>query len=277
MMWRDFWNHRGLIWELVKRDLRGRYAGSTLGLTWSIIQPLVWITVYAIALGGVAVGRMGGMGRIAEHLPGEPATLPAMYIFILYLCVGIITWNVFQEGTNRCANVFVENANLIKKVAFPESILPVTVILSTIVRFLIELVIFLALVAFLRYLPGWVLIFVPVILILQIIFTFGISMLLATLNVFFRDVSHVTAIGLFILFWLTPIVYPQDFLPDWYERTILQVHPIHHMIALYRDVFLNHTAPDPKFLGVFALMSLGSLALGTFAYKRLRREIPDFI
>ena len=74
-----------------------------------------------------------------------------------------------------------------------------------------------------------------------------------------------------------PIVYPQGFLPDWYERTILQVHPIHHMIALYRDVFLNHTAPDPKFLAVFAAMSVGALILGTFTYSRLRREIPDFI
>jgi len=262
---------------MVKRDLRGRYAGSTLGFTWSIIQPLVWITVYAIALGQVAKDRMGGMGRIAEHLPGEEAALPALSIFVLYLCVGIITWNVFQEGTNRCANVFVENANLIKKVAFPGSILPVTVIVSTMVRFLIELVIFLGLVAVLRYLPGWVIVFVPLILLLQIVFIFGVAMLLATLNVFFRDVGHVTTVGLFILFWLTPIVYPQNFLPDWYERTILQVHPIHHMIALYRDVFLNHTVPDAKFLGVFAAMSAGSLALGVLVYGRLRREIPDFI
>jgi lipopolysaccharide transport system permease protein len=268
---------RGLIWAMVKRDLHGRYAGSTLGLCWAVFQPLVFIAVYAIAFSTVMKGKLETMGRIEGVFQGTEKTLSQEMMFLLFLCVGILAWNVFQESTNRSANSFVENSNLIKKVAFPEVILPIVIVCSNLLRFVVELAIFTILVVLLGYFPGWVILSLPLILIFQAIFTLGLALILATLNVFFRDVTHVTSVGLFVFFWLTPIVYPETILPIWYREFVLPFHPIHKLIAMYRNIYLNHAMPNLQVMAVFLLMAVGTLLLGIGTYRALRKEIPDLV
>jgi lipopolysaccharide transport system permease protein len=269
---------RGLVWAMVKRDLRGRYAGSALGLCWAVFQPLVFIGVYAIAFSTVLQGKLETMGRVEGVFQGTAdKILSEQMMFLLFLCVGILAWNVFQESTNRSANSFVENANLIKKVAFPEVILPIVIVCSNLLRFALELAILTVLVVLLGYFPGWVILFLPLILLFQAIFTLGLALILATLNVFFRDVSHVTSVGLFVFFWLTPIVYPETILPSWYREYVLPFHPIHKLIAMYRNVYLNHQMPNLRVMAVFLLMAVGTLVLGIGTYRGLRKEIPDLV
>ena len=186
-----------------------------------------------------------------SKLPGIDDT----FSYSIYLCIGIITWNLFTEITIRGQNVFLDNANLIKKLNFPKLCLPLIVIGSALLNFVIVFVIFTIFLLLTNHFPGAAYFAVFPLLFLQVLFAISLGISLGVLNVFFRDIGQFYSIFLQFWFWLTPIVYPSEILPA-VVRPYLQLNPMTNLINAYHDIFVNQQSPDWSSLYYIAALTL---------------------
>ena len=191
---RALWRYRGFVWGMVARDFRGRYLGSVLGASWAVANPLAQIIIYTLIFSQVMGARLPNV-----HDP---------LAYSLYLCAGILTWGYFVEVLQRSQTVFLEQANLLKKVSFPRVTLPSYVFLSATVNFAISWGLFLAFLLVSGRWPGWLLVALVPLLIVQQALAVGLGLTLGVTNVFFRDMAQAVGVALQFWFWLTPIVYP---------------------------------------------------------------------
>lgn len=254
--------HRKLIASFVRRDLRGRYMNSVLGLSWAVIQPLSLLLLYTFVFAVVLRVRLGATGTTTS--------------FALYLFCGMLPWLAFAEGVTRSASVVLEHAHLIKKMVFPSEVLPAYAVASALVIELIGLGVFLLAVAALFRMPGWTLVLLPLVMACQVMFTLGLGWFLASLNVFLRDVGQVLGLGLTLWMLVTPIFYPPEMIPARFHA-LLAWNPLHHVVQGYRDVVLEHRVPD-----LFQLALLGGVALATFLaghwfFRRSQRAFVDVL
>jgi len=258
--------HRGLIATFVKRDLKGRYAGSALGTVWTVAQPLMLLAVYTFVFSQVL--------RI-DFTPKGSAPVPP-YWNALFLFAGMVPWLAFSETLGRSTAVILENGNLIKKVAFPSEVLPFYLVLYGLVNMLVGIVILVVGAAWLGIPPGASLFWLPLLLVLQGLFTLGLGYLLSALNVFVRDTMQV--IGLLLTIWmlLTPIFYPIWAVPPGFAP-VLQWNPMLHLIAAYRAVFVEGRAPSPDGLVIMGGVALGTLFLGYVCFVRSKHRFADEI
>ena len=174
-MLRGIWSYRGFILGSVKREFQSKYRNSMLGAAWTVLNPLAMIIVYTVIFSQI----------MRAKLPGIDST----FAYSIYLCAGVLTWGLFAEITGRCQNIFLENANLIKKLSFPRICLPAIVILSAGLNFLIIFNLFTFFLILSGNFPGWVFLAVFPVLAVQIVFSVGLGIILGVLNVFFRDVG----------------------------------------------------------------------------------------
>ncbi len=259
-MLRDVWAFRGFILESVKREFRSRYLGTQMGFLWTIIQPLAMIVIYTLVFARV----------MKPSLPGYESR----FAYSIYLCAGILTWGFSSELLTRSVGIFVQNANLLKKVSMPKLSLPLIVILSSLVHFAIVMVLFFGFLLLSGNFPGWsVLATVPVLVIL-IAFTIGLGILLGTINVFYRDVEQATGVLLQFWFWLTPIVYMTNTLPGALA-TFLEWNPIWPIIRAMHTIFLEGKFPDWISLLYPTILAMGFVYLGMFTFWKLNGEIVD--
>jgi len=266
-----FVRHWFVISSLVRRELKGRYLNSALGAAWAIVNPLFMLVVYTTVFAGIIQVRWEQKGQAIDD--------PLLFALMLY--VGMTPWLAFAESVNRSTHIVLENANLIKKVAFPSEALPVYVVLYTLVNELIGMAILLVALPILgRDFPGPVLVLYPVIVGLRLLFTLGLCYLLAAINVFIRDVGQV--IGLVMMLWmfLTPIFYPESLVersPYPWIAKLMKFNPWYYIVNAYRDVFLRHQAPDPVMLGKLAAIGLVTFCFGYLVYMRSRTKFADEI
>lgn len=259
-MLRDVWAFRGFILASVKREFRARYLGTQFGFLWAIIQPLAMITVYTLVFARL----------MKPSLPGY--NIP--FAYSIYLCAGILTWGFFAELLNRSIGVFVQNADLLKKVSLPKLSLPLIVVLSSLMNFVIVMGLFSGFLALNNTFPGWSMAAVIPVIIILIAFTTGLGVLLGTINVFYRDIEQTIGVALQFWFWLTPIVYVTKTLPGALE-SVLQWNPIWPIIRAMHTIFLEARSPDWSDLLYPAGLAVGLLYLGLFAFWRLNGEIVD--
>ena len=255
--WKHQWN---VVWTLAMREIRGRYAGSVAGTAWTILGPALTILIFLFVFSEIMMSRLGeGSG-------------PADYA--LYLCTGIIPWSSFQEAVHRGNTVFIENANLIKRLFFPREILILQTVLVSTISLIIGLGLILIVLLVIGRFPGWnVLLLLPAVGI-QTVMVFGLGLAFATFNVFFRDLSHAMGILLHLWFWLSPIVYPAEIIPERFAL-LLQLNPVTHLVGLYRTALLNSPPPGPAgILGTVAF-SLLILWISLKLYRRLSPKIVD--
>lgn len=198
-LYRSLRSYRGFIFGSVKREFQTRYRNSLFGALWTVLNPLSMIVVYTVIFSQIMRAR----------LPGVEDGLA----YSVYLCAGLLTWGLFAEITTRSQSMFLENANLLKKISFPRICLPVITLLNAGVNFAIILGLFFGFLLISGRLPGMALLALIPLLMLQVLFAAGLGMLLGVLNVFFRDVGQMFGICLQFWFWLTPIVYPLSILP----------------------------------------------------------------
>ncbi|SFM64371.1 lipopolysaccharide transport system permease protein [Ectothiorhodospira mobilis] len=254
------WAYRGFILSSVRRELRSRYSGSLLGISWAVIQPFSLIVLYSVVFSNIM------RPLLADH--------DAPIAYTVYLCAGLLSWNLHSELLSRCVGIFVHNGNLLKKVSFPKLTLPAIAILVALFNFAIIMLIFQGLLLVIGYFPGWVaLAALPVIAIL-VTFSVGLGLLGATINVFYRDVEHLLAMVLQFWFWFTPIVYTLRILPDW-VADLLVFNPMVPIVVAMQDIFLDARQPHwPSLLYPLGLAVL-FLGLGLLAYRRLGDDIVD--
>lgn len=253
------WNFRGFILGSVRREFQLRYRGTMLGIAWTVLQPLSMIIVYTVIFSQVMKAK----------LPGLEGT----FSYSIYLCAGIITWGLFAEIIQRSQSVFIDNANLLKKLSFPRLTLPIVVVATALLNFVIIFSLFMAFLLITDTLPGVAILAILPLLTVQVLFAVGLGITLGVLNVFFRDVGQLSNVVLQLWFWATPIVYPASILPEWI-MPLMNLNPMYHLMQGYQGVFVAAQWPDWDILGLFAL---GSLLLVLYAFSLFRRHAGEIV
>ncbi|WP_447882914.1 ABC transporter permease [Serratia fonticola] len=235
------WEYRGFILGNVKREFQSKYRNSLLGVTWSVLNPLSMIVVYTVIFSQV----------MRAKLPG----VDSQYAYSIYICAGILTWGLFADIIVRSQNVFLDNANLIKKLNFPKICLPITVIGSALVNFSIIFSLFTVFLIISNDFPGLPYFALIPVLIIMMILAVGLGIIVGVLNVFFRDVGQFFGIVLQFWFWLTPIIYPATILPERLHP-LMKYNPMASVVEACQKILVNGIFPNwtgllyPLILGV---------------------------
>jgi lipopolysaccharide transport system permease protein len=259
-MFKSLWLYRGFIIGSVKREFQSKYRNSLLGAAWTIINPLAMILIYTVIFSRVMRAR----------LPGVDNT----FAYSIYLCAGVITWGLFAEITSRAQNMFLENANLLKKLSFPRLCLPVTVVINALLNFSIVFSLFTIFLIITGNFPGIVFVALLPLLAVQIIFAISLGISLGVLNVFFRDIGQFFGIFIQFWFWLTPIVYSVDILPKS-VRPFLMLNPMSNLIAAYQQVLVLHQWPQWDTLWFITLLAVLFCMFGLRMFRKHSGEMVD--
>lgn len=257
---RELWTYRGFIAESVKREFHARYRGTQFGWVWAIIQPLAMLSVYTVVFSRV----------MKSGLPGHDS----VWAYSIYLCAGLLAWGLFSELLSRSVGVFVNNANLLKKVSLPKLTLPVIVVVSSLINYGIVMAVFFAFLIVTGQFPGWVALAALPVLLVLVGFATGLGILCGTINVFYRDIEQTLGVVLQFWFWLTPVVYVSKALPASIAG-LLQANPMWAVVHALQGIFLDARAPEWGTLLWPALLALALIALAMRAFARLSGEIVD--
>jgi lipopolysaccharide transport system permease protein len=261
---RHLYRHRQLIAALTVRDLKARYRGSILGFFWSLANPLLLLSVYTL------VFTMFFQPR-AQLQP-----------YPLFLFSGILAWTFFAAAILESTGSISSNAGLIKKVMFPAEALPLVVVLSHLVHFVLAIPILLAaLLAFAalgKITITTTVLLAPLLMVVQTLFVAGIALAVSSAAVLFRDLRDIIANLLQLGFFLTPILYLIDDpdLPRW-VRAILRVNPMTPFVVGYQKIFFFGTLPSVFDMALMLVYAAGSLLLGFFVFDRLRDTLAEAI
>ena len=255
---RTLYIHRDLILHSVKRELEARFTGTLLGWVWPLVYPVFMFAVYYFIFSKLLKMKMPDLP------PGQEAAMG------VYMFVGVVVWTAFAESLARGTNVIVENGNLIKKLAFPSEALPLNIVLVNMVTMCFGVAVFIAccLVTPLWQAPGWMLLWLPVLLALQVLFCFGFTLILSTLQVFLRDTMQVVSIGVTVWMFLTPVFWAPEVIGDFFDQYVfwLRLNPTYHLVYVWRVVLMSGE-PALVFQYDFAtsMITLTAWALAVFA------------
>lgn len=242
-----FTKYRYLIKQLVSRDFKTKYKRSVLGVLWSFLNPLLMLMVQFLVFSTLF-----------------KSTIPN---YALYLIIGIICFNFFSECAGMCLNSITGNASLITKVYMPKYIYPVSRAFSSSINLLFSLIPLLGVMLITQTGFSKALFLVPIPLICLFVFSLGLGMILATSMVFFRDTQFLWGVLSMLWMYMTPIFYPESILPANY-LIFFKMNPLYHIIRLMRVMILDGTSPEPKAYIIAALMSFGTLLIGTVIFKK---------
>lgn len=251
-----------LLRELVKRDFQGRYAGSLLGFVWSFIQPLFLLALYYVVFGTVLQVRMTEYGTDN---------------FAFALFAGLLPWMAFHEGVLRGATAVTDNAVLVKKLTFPSEILVLAVALGGLLHEAIAGLVFAVLVALSGQLAVGALPLLLIAVPLQVALTLGLGLMLASVNVFFRDTSQLLGLVFNAWFFLTPIVYPLSAVPEGWLRRAIELNPMTILVDLYRRAFFGGGAVPWTQTAWLAPLAVVVLLAGSALFRRLKPTFVDEI
>ncbi len=255
---RQLWRHRRDILSGAVRELRWRYAGTAIGTAWHVIVPLTQALVYVIIFSAL-IGSGAARSRVG---------------YAVFLCAGLFPWFVFADSIGRGSLALLSNEGYLKKLAIPESLFvaqSVATSACTLVPYSAILLV-LALASGLPARSSWLLA-LPV-LTLLVAFCFGLTLLLATLTVFFRDLTQPLALALQMWFWLTPIVYPASALPPWLGDFVSWLPPGPYIVS-FRSLLIDGSGPGwGPWLWMFVL-AIGSCALSASVLRAVRSDLRD--
>jgi lipopolysaccharide transport system permease protein len=259
---RSLWRNRGLIRSMVRRDILARYRGSFGGALWTFLNPLLMMTTYFFVFGVVFQAKFAGDTSRSGY--------------VLYFLAGMLPWLAFAEAVGRSPYVMLDYRNLVKKLVFPLDTLPVNLVIAGAVTETVGLIIFVAGLLIARGAIPWTVVWLPALLIPQLLFTAGLCWFLAALGVFVRDLGQIVGFVLTVWLYLTPIFYSEAQVPKAVSAFFV-FNPMAALVRGYRAIFLENRGPDPFVLGV---LWVGSIALGVAGYAwfhRLRRSFADTI
>jgi lipopolysaccharide transport system permease protein len=251
-----------LVIELTKRDFIERYSGSTLGFAWSFIYPLINILIYMIIFGSLMGARLPGTSSV--------------WGYGIYLISGLIPWTAFTNTVTRASTVFLDKKNIISKIRVDLPTLPLFIVLSETITFCVTFIIFLCMLLITGFEFTPLLLFIPLIYFIQQVFAYALGFFLAMFVVFVRDLKEVVAIGFQIWFWFTPIVYVFDILPSIAQQ-VLFWNPMLAVVSGYHDIFVFQRIPSFFYLSLVLIGSIVLIVLDYVIFKKLEKDIRDFI
>ena len=265
---------RELLGNLTQRELRGKYKRSALGWAWSLINPLALAVMFTFVFTVVFDTRLTDTGN---------SDLSGFVAFPLFLLCGLLPWAFLANGVNGGIGALVANSNLVKKVYFPREVLLGANTLALLVSLGIEMTVLgVALLVFgniwLQFLPLLV-----VVIALQAVFVTGIGLLLAALNVYFRDVQHFVGIGLQLWFYATPVIYPITLLDNIKDDELFgisllsyyKLNPMTAFVEMYHQMLFYLQWPDWELFVWAAFCSFAMLALGLYVFKKLEPRFAE--
>ena len=255
---KELWAYRELLYFMIWRDVKVRYKQTALGVAWAIIQPVFTMIVFSLFF-----GRLG-------KIPSDGIPYP------IFCYAALVPWTFFAQGLSQASNSLVGSGNLIKKVYFPRLSLPISAVICGLVDFALAFIVLLGMMLYYGILPTVNVIWLPLLILLTLITSLGVSLWLSALNVQFRDVRH--ALPFLTQLWLfaTPIAYPSSLLSEpW--RTLYSINPMAGVVEGFRWALLGtETAPGPMMI-VSTLTALALLVSGTFYFRRLEKTFADVV
>lgn len=255
-MIKELYQYRELLKTSVNKEIRGKYKGSFLGVLWSFVNPLLMTLVYAIVFPFILKGGQ-------EH-------------YITFLIIGILAWNWFTVVISQGTFCIIGNGGIIKKVYFPREILPISVVTSGLVNYLISLPIILIFLLFSGIGLSWYLLALPLVIITQYILMLGIIFITSAVNVYIRDAEYIINFIVQMLFYATPVLYSTTLFPE-NIRWILYLNPMTTIINSYRDIFYYQQLPDIKMLLIVLLISILILIVGINVFRKLKKGFAEEI
>jgi lipopolysaccharide transport system permease protein len=259
----SLWRHRNLTVSLVKREVIGRYRGSVLGLFWSFFNPVLMLAVYTFVFSVVFKARWS---------VGSDSQLE----FALVLFAGLLVFNLFSECVTRAPTLILSNVNYVKKVVFPLEILPWVTLGSGLFHFAVSFGVWLLFYIIFFGEPKPTMCLLPLILLPLVLFTMGISWILASLGVYLRDVSQIIGLVTTTLMFLSPIFYPLSSLPKEFQP-IFSLNPLTPIIELTRGVLIWGQEPDYLDLGLYTLIGVIVAWLGFAWFQKTRKGFADVL
>lgn len=256
-------NNFKLIIDLTKRDVVSKYKGSLLGFLWSIITPLLLLVVYSFVFGTIFKSRWAGMDESKSD-------------FAIILFIGMLTYNIFADSISRSPWLISGNANYVKKVIFPITILPIVNVLSAVYNFCMGFIAWLLITLIFGGTLHYTIFLLPIILMPVILIALGGSWFFSALGVYFKDVGQFIGVLVMILMFSCPIFYPIKAVPENYQF-IFHINPIAMTIEMVRDITISGKIPSAVlYIKIFALSSLISF-LGLLFFKKCRGGFSDVL
>ncbi|MBQ3469148.1 MAG: ABC transporter permease [Bacilli bacterium] len=253
-MIKDLYEYRQLLKSNIRKEVRGKYKGSFLGVLWSFVNPLLMTLVYAIVF---------------------PLLLRSSQPhYTTFIVIAIIPWTWFTYTIASGTNTFLVNEGIVKKVYFPREILPISIVTSGLINFLISCIIICLFLLFSGIGFSINIIYLPLIVITQYILQLGIILITSAIDVYIRDAEYIINFFVMMLFYGTPILYSVDMFPEQY-RWILRLNPMATIIESYRNIFYYKTTPNFVMLGIVFLFSLLVFGIGTAVFRKLEKGFAE--
>lgn len=253
-VFKNLYNYRELLKTNVKKEIRGKYKNSFLGVLWSFLNPLLQIVVYAVVFPLI----------LRNTQPN----------YVIFLCCGLIPWTFFSTAITRSAFTMIENGNIIKKVFFPREILPISVVTSETVNFLISTIIIIGFVVFGGLGLSKYIIFYPLVLLAQYILLLAISLIISSISVYVRDLQHLIGVVLQLLFYAAPIVYAPEVIPEGF-KWIINLNPMTYIINGYRAIFYEQTMPEWQPLLILIGGGIVFCIVGYLIFNKLQKGFAE--
>ncbi len=249
-------NYRYLLYDLVSRDIKTKYRRSVLGVLWSVLNPLLMMLVLTAIFSNIFKFQI-------EDFP-------------IYYLTGYILFNFVSESTNFAMNSIIYSAGLIKKVYIPKILFPLEKCLFSLVNLCFSLIAAVIVFLILGVEPHWTILLFPLPLILLFVFNLGVSLILATMNTFFRDVGYLYGVFITVWMYLTPIIYPITILPGWMQ-SIVRINPLTHFVEYFRNVTIYGTVPTLSENLICIAYSLTFLVIGVLVFQKKQNKFIFYI
>jgi lipopolysaccharide transport system permease protein len=252
-----FEHYRDLIVILTQKEMKVRYKSTLFGYVWSIAHPLAFALVFFMAFKVFMRIQMEG--------------------YAVFLIAGLFPWQWLSNSVNASPMVFLVNTSLIKKVYFPRNILPLATVLQDMIHFILSIPVIVLLLLIYHKSPSFSWVYgIPLLLVAQLLMTYGFSLMISSINLFFRDLERLTIILTTLVFWFTPIIYPETMIPDRYIKLILFFNPLSPLMISWRRLFLDGSL-ELALVAVSFIYSLAIFMLGYLIYKKLSWKFAEVL
>lgn len=253
-VFKELYNYRELLKTNIKKEIRGKYKGSWLGVIWTFLNPLLMLAVYAFVFPYIL--------RVEVEN------------YTIFMIVALIPWNFFTTAIQSGTGCVVANGNILKKVYFPREIIPISITTSQLINFLITCIIMAAFIIFSGVGFSIHLLLFPLLVLIQYILTLAFTFVLSALTVFVRDIDHFVSVFLTLGFYATPIVYQASMLPEKFQW-VLKINPMAQLVEAYRSILYYHQMPDLLMLGIWGILSIILIIVGYIIFKKLEKSFVE--
>jgi lipopolysaccharide transport system permease protein len=255
---KELWRYRELVYFLTWRDIKVRYKQAVLGIAWVVLQPLLTVLIFTVVFGTL-------LKTPSQDLP-----------YPLFAISALLPWQLFANALQRSSISLVGNANLLTKIYFPRLAIPLSAVMAALIDFGVSFIVLIGMMAYYRYVPGWNILWLPVIILFALLTAMAVGLWLSAINVQYRDVQHMVPFIVQVWMYASPIVYPIDIIPQGIWRVLYGLNPMVGVIQSYRWALLGGDQPDAT-MWISVLVVIILLVSGLFYFRRMEKTFADIV